>query len=749
LPDNSFHLPTYNFRIHHVLGYVKGFISFFVFVIDIFHEKNHNVDRYESFHTNGANMPTSRQKAQKLLQKMILDEKIGQMVQFGRIKDKERDLIAQGKIGSFLNSRNVSLVNEVQHIAMEKSRLKIPLLIGSDIIHGYVSTFPIPLAEACSWNLDLIQASATHAMTEAASEGVRWNFAPMVDIARDPRWGRIAEGAGEDPYYGGLVAKARVRGFQSKRKDGFPLSAACTKHYVAYGATEGGRDYNTVDVSEHELRTTYLPPFKATIEEGVMTFMSSFNDVLALPGSGNPYTIRKILKEEYKFKGFVVSDWESIEEVIAHNIADSRKSAALVGLNAGVDMDMHSGVYHDHLKELVKKKPQLESLIDDAALRILTVKYDLGLFENPYTDPKLKDKVILNKKTVEMTLKMARESIVLLKNNNVLPLDKKNKLALIGPFADDPHTPIGCWGAAGHHENTVTVKKAFEEFGMDFEYRIGCDSTDPQKKWIDEAVLMSKDKDLIILTLGESHALSGENNSRAFLDLPGAQLELLSALKALNKPIVTLLFNGRPLAIPETVESSDALLEVWHLGLSSGSAITETLLGLNNPSGKLVTTFPKTIGQIPLYYNHKNTGRPSFRRYIDHDVLPLFPFGYGLSYSKFVYSNLELKHSIIGKKEPLELSIEILNDSDVDGKEIVQVYYKDLCAQVTRPVKELCAFEKVNLKAHEKKKVSFKIEPTQFGYYTPEMKFIVEEGAFALWVGPHSQEGIASEFNIR
>jgi len=518
---------------------------------------------------------------------------------------------------------------------------------------------------------------------------------------------------------------------------------------VAYGAAIGGRDYNSIDVSKHELRTTYLPPFKATVEEGVMTFMSSFNDVLSQPGSGNPYTIRKILKEEFKFKGFVVSDWESIEEVIAHNVADSRKSAALVGLTAGVDMDMHSGVYHDHLKELVKKQPHLESLIDDAALRIITVKYELGLFENPYTDPKLKDKVILNKKTVEMTLKMARESIVLLKNNNVLPLDKKSKVALIGPFADDPHTPIGCWGAACNHENTITVKKAFENANLDFEYRSGCHAIDPKKKWIEEAVSMVKDKDLIVLTLGENNDLSGENNSRAFLDLPGAQLELLRALKALHKPIITLLFNGRPMTIPETVDLSDALLEVWHLGLSSGTAITETLLGLNNPSGKLVTTFPKTIGQVPLYYNHKNTGRPSFRRYVDFDVSPLFPFGYGLSYSQFVYSNLELKHSVIGKKEPLEISIEILNDSDVEGKEIVQVYYKDLCAQVTRPVKELCAFEKVSLKAHEKKKVSFKIEATQFGYYTATMKFIVEEGAFALWVGSNSQEGIASEFNIR
>jgi len=694
-------------------------------------------------------MTSSIAKAKKLLEQMTLDEKIGQMVQFGRIKAKEKELVRQGRIGSFLNSRNVELVNEVQRIAMEESRLKIPLLIGSDIIHGYVTTFPIPLAEACSWNLDLIEDSARHAMTEAASEGVRWNFAPMVDIARDPRWGRVAEGAGEDPYLGSLIAKARVKGFQSKGEDGFPIAAACAKHYVAYGGVEGGRDYNTVDVSEHVLRTTYLPPFKACVEAGVMTFMSSFNDIMAVPASANDFTLRQILKDEWRFDGFVVSDWESVEEVIGHGIADDRKSAALAGIRGGVDMDMHSGVYIDHLKELVKKDKALELLIDDACLRILKVKYDLGLFEHPYTDPKLKDKVILNKKTKAMTLKMARESIVLLKNKKILPLDTTKKLALIGPFGDDPHTPIGCWGASGDYRNTVTVKMAFVKAGLDFKFAQGCDSMNPKKTYFEEAIQVAKEADIVILTLGEPHDLSGENNNRAFLDLPGAQLELLRAMKALHKPIVTLLFNGRPLAIPETVEASDALVEVWHLGLHSGTAITETLLGDNNPSGKLVNTFPKTIGQIPLYYNHKNTGRPGLKRYNDCDEEPLFPFGFGLSYSRFKYNNLVLKQSVITKKDNLEVSIDLLNDSEVDGKEIVQVYYRDLMAQVTRPVKELCAFEKVSLKAHQKKTVRFSIPTSRFGYTDPEMNFIIEKGAFALWVGPDSSEGLATEFNIR
>ncbi|TXT17952.1 MAG: glycoside hydrolase family 3 protein [Erysipelotrichaceae bacterium] len=672
-------------------------------------------------------MATSIQKAKRLLTKMTLDEKIGQMVQFGRIKLNEKNLVREGKIGSFLNSRNVALVNEVQRIAMEQSRLKIPLLIGSDIIHGYVSTFPIPVAEACSWNLDLIESSAKHAMTEAAADGIRWNFAPMVDIARDPRWGRIAEGAGEDPYLGAQIAKARVRGFQAKGKNGYPLAAACAKHFVAYGGAEGGRDYNTVDMSEHVLRTTYLPPFKAAVDEGVMSFMSSFNDILSVPSSANDFSLRQVLKGEWRFDGFVVSDWESIEEVIAHGIADDRTSSALAGLKSGVDMDMHSGVYHDHLKELVIKDKKLELLIDDSVLRILKIKYDLGLFEHPYTDPNLRDEVILNKETVEMTLKMARESIVLLKNEALLPLSKEQKIALIGPFGDDPHTPIGCWGAEGNHKNTVTVKMAFENAGLDFVIAQGCDSIDPKVEWIQEAVDLASHQDIIILTLGERQDMSGENNNRAFLDLPGAQLELLRALKKLNKPIITLLFNGRPMTIPETVEKSDALLAV----------------------GKLVTTFPKTVGQIPLYYNHKRTGRPKFRRYIDCDEEPLFHFGFGLSYSNFIYDKLIMKKSRLGKKDKLEFTIDVYNDSDIDGQEIVQVYYRDLLAQVTRPVKELCAFEKANFKAHQLKTLSFSIPISQFGYYDPEMNFIIEKGNFALWVGPSSIEGIASEFTIR
>jgi beta-glucosidase len=694
-------------------------------------------------------MSTSRARALQLLTQMTLDEKIGQMVQFGRIKPKEKDLIRQGRVGSFLNSRNLELVNEIQKIAVEESRLGIPLLIGSDIIHGYVSTFPIPLAEACSWNLELIEASAQHAMAEAASEGVRWNFYPMVDIARDPRWGRIAEGAGEDPYYGSEVAKARVRGVQARNADGYPQAAACAKHYLAYGWSEGGRDYNTVDLSEHVLRTTVLPPFQACIDAGVMTFMSAFNDVLAVPASGNPYTLRAVLKGELSFEGFVVSDWESVEELIGHGTAANQKEAARIGVVAGVDMDMHSGVYLDHLRTLVSEHPELEALIDDAVVRILTVKYELGLFEKPYVDPSLRQATLLNPQTIEQTLKMARESLVLLKNDGILPLTSSTKIAVIGPFGNDPHTPIGCWGAAGHHQNTITLTKAFDMANLIYTFEKGCDTLGPSTAGFAAALEAARSSDVIVFTAGENNMMSGENHNRTDLNLPGVQQDLFDALKTTGKPIVTLLFSGRPLTIGSVVSGSNAVICVWHLGLSSGTAITETLLGLNNPSGKLVTTFPKKVGQIPLYYNHKNTGRPNFRRYLDSDEIPLFPFGYGLSYSTFVYDKLTLKHAVIGPDDCLDVSVEITNTSYRDGEEVVQVYYRDLVAQVTRPVKELCAFRKVRIKANSTEKVSFSLDAQKFGYLKADLTFFIEPGAFALWVGPSSDSGLATEFIIR
>ncbi|MBS3988056.1 MAG: glycoside hydrolase family 3 C-terminal domain-containing protein [Erysipelothrix sp.] len=687
-------------------------------------------------------------RAYTLLAQMTLDEKIGQLVQFGRIKPKEKELIRQGLVGSFLNHRNCELVNEIQRIAIEESRLGIPLLIGSDVIHGYVSTFPIPLAEACSWNLELIESSAKQAMAEAASDGVRWNFFPMVDITRDPRWGRIAEGAGEDPYYGSLVAQARVRGVQTLNQDGYPQGAACAKHYLGYGWSEGGRDYNTVDLSDHVLRTTVLPPFKACVDAGVMTFMSAFNDVLAVPASGNPYTIRTILKGEMGFNGFVVSDWESVEELIGHSTAYDQKEAALIGLLSGVDIDMHSGVYLDHLKTLVSEYPSLEKEIDDAVLRILTVKDKLGLFEKPYVDLKLRETSILNKETVHLTLEMARESIVLLKNDGSLPISTHTKISLIGPFGDDPHTPIGCWGAAGHHSNTITLVNAFEHANLNYQFAKGCETLGTSKEGFDEALRIAQESDVIVFSCGEHNLMSGENHNRAYLDLPGVQQDLFNILKKCGKPIITLLFTGRPLTIGSVIENSNAVLCVWHLGLSSGTAITETLLGLNNPSGKLVTTFPKTVGQIPLYYNHKNTGRPNFKRYIDCDDSPLFHFGYGLSYSTFFYDNLTLSKSKITSEESLVVSIEVSNTSNVDGTEIIQVYYRDLVAQVTRPVKELCAFQKIRIKAHETRAISFTIPAYQFGYLTADFNFIIEKGAFALWIGPNSYEGLATEFYI-
>ena len=699
--------------------------------------------------SKGEPMNEKYERIRRLMAEMTLDEKVGQMVQFGRYKNKEKQLLKDGKIGSFLNVLDAKTANEIQRITMEESRLKIPVLIGHDVIHGHITMFPIPLAEACSWNLELIEKTARLSVVEARAYGVRWNFSPMVDIARDPRWGRIAEGSGEDSFLGSQIARARVRGYQSLDENGYPIVAACAKHYIGYGGAEGGRDYNTSDMSEHSLRTTYLPPFAAAADEGALTFMSSFNDILAQPGTGNPYTLRTILKGELGFKGFVVSDWGSIEEMIPHGLADNERDIAEVALRAGVDMDMHSGVYLDHLPSLAKEKPELIPLIDDAVLRILCVKEELGLFDHPFTDEELAEKVTLNPEMRQAALEMAHESLVLLKNDQVLPLKNPGKIALIGPFADDHHTPIGSWGRQASAKWVSSIKDALLQEGLRFTHHKGCDAIDPEKKQLDEAVALAKESDLIFVALGEPFFLSGENNNRAFLNLPGAQLELLEALATTGKPIVTLLFTGRSLAIPETVELSDALLCVWHPGMRCGEAIVDILLGRVNPSGKLVTTFPKTIGQIPLYYNHKNTGRPLMKKYNDMDDQPLFPFGFGLSYSAFTYSNLRLMSSSIKPEESLKLSVDIENPSDMDGKEIVQVYYRDLVARVTRPAKELCAFEKVHVKARSTVTIEFEIPAKRFGYLDSKMNFNIEPGKFTLWVGPDSTQGIATEFSIQ
>lgn len=690
---------------------------------------------------------------EKLVSSMTLSEKIGQMTQFGRTGEREIQAIREGKVGSFLNVWGAKRVNELQHVAVAESRLGIPLLIGDDVIHGFQTIFPIPLAESCSWDLARIEQSARIAAFEAASSGIRWIFAPMVDIARDPRWGRIAEGAGEDPFLGSEVARARVRGFQSANESERPLTAACPKHFVGYGAAEGGRDYNTANLSQHELQTVYFPPFQGALAEGAPTIMAAFNDILGEPASGNSYLLRNILKGLWNFPGFVVSDWESIEELIPHGVAADRQDAALRALLAGVDMDMHSGIYMEHLASLVMKDPVLQERIDESVRRILQVKVWLGLFDNPYVDEADAHSISLRKEEhLQLSREMAQRSIVLLKNDKILPLSKKTKkVAVVGPLAHDKSNPLGCWAGKGTPEEVVTVLEGIQNAlspETTITYSPGCGIQEEDTSGFEEAVRLAREADITIFVAGESKEMSGENRNRAWLGLPGVQQQLFDQLKKTGTPIVAVLMNGRPLTIPELARDADAILETWHLGTQSGNATADVLFGDYNPSGKLTVSFPKAVGQIPVYYNHKNTGRPLFDKYIDMDDQPMYPFGFGLSYTTFHYSRLTLEKTQIQPDESLVVQVDVHNIGNSAGEETVQVYYRDLVSQVTRPVKQLCGFTKITLQPGEKQTVSLAIPADRFGYYDRNGDFVVEPGEFSLWVGPHSAEGLATRFSI-
>lgn len=689
---------------------------------------------------------------EELLRSMTLSEKIGQMTQYGRAGEREIQALREGKIGSLLNVWGAKRVNDLQRIAVEESRLGIPLLIGDDVIHGFQTIFPIPLAETCSWDLTRIEEAARIAAIEAASSGINWIFAPMVDVARDPRWGRIAEGAGEDPFLGSEVARARVRGFHSPNEHEAPMTAACPKHFVGYGAAEGGRDYNTTNLSEQELHTAYFPPFQAALDEGAQTMMAAFNDILGEPASGNFYLLRNILKDQWGFHGFVVSDWESIEEMIPHGYAADRKEAALRALLAGVDMDMHSGVYQEHLASLVAEDPTLEERINESVRRILRVKAWLGLFENPYVDEADEHHFALRKEHQQIAREIAQRSIVLLKNEKILPLSKQTKhLAVIGPLAHDKTNPLGCWSGKGNPEDVITILEGIQNAAspdMMITFSQGCGIQDDDISRFGEAVELAKQADIVIFVAGESKEMSGENHNRAFLGLPGVQQQLFEQLKKTGTPIVVVLMNGRPLAIPELARDADAILEAWHLGSQSGGAIADVLFGIYNPSGKLPVSFPKTVGQIPLYYNHKNTGRPLFEKYVDMDDKPLYPFGYGLSYTTFRYTKLTLQKTHIRLDESLVVQVDVENIGNHAGEETVQVYYRDLVSQVTRPVKQLCGFTKIMLQPGEKQMVSFVIPVVRFGYYDRDCQFLIEPGDFSLWVGPNSAEGLATRFSI-
>ena len=710
-----------------------------------------------------------------LMSKMTLDEKIGQMNQYNGFWDATGPLpkegyekgryddLRNGLVGSMLNVIGVEKVYALQKIAVEETRLGIPLIFGFDVIHGYKTISPIPLGESASWDIIAIEKSARVAAKEAAAAGLNWTFAPMVDIYRDARWGRVMEGAGEDTYLGSVIAAARVKGFQGDDLSDFSTIAACAKHFAAYGFPEAGRDYNTADINKYTLYNNVFPPFKAALDAGVKTFMNSFNTLNEIPATGSKFLQREILKGKWGFDGFVVSDWGSIGEMIPHGYAEDGKHAAELAINAGSDMDMESSLYIKELQVLVKEGKVKENLIDDAVKRILGVKYDLGLFENPfkYCDKEREKNIIGSKENKLAALDMAKKSIVLLKNNNqLLPLKKKGqKITLIGHLANDNNSPLGNWRGAAESNTAVTVLQGLEQYGdnsinykkgvdlyygeTNFHNRVKLNHTD--KTGFKEAKIAAKSADIVVMVLGEEGFQSGEGRSRTELSLPGLQQELLEEIYKVNKNIVLVLMNGRPLNLTWADENIPAILETWHLGSQSGNAIAEVLYGDYNPSGKLTMSFPRNVGQAPIYYNYKKTGRPGASSaevtrstYADVENSPLYPFGYGLSYTDFNYSELKLSGTNMGKESSLLATIKITNTGKVKGKEVVQMYIQDHFGSLARPVKELKGFELIELNPGETKEVIFKIDNSSLIYYTANDKWESEIGKFSVFVGTNS-----------
>ncbi|MCU0643682.1 MAG: beta-glucosidase BglX [bacterium] len=688
---------------------------------------------------------------------MTLDEKIGQLHQVSGVSDLFQQQAREGKIGSFLNVRGATATNELQRIAVEESRLKIPLIFGLDVIHGYRTIFPIPLGEAASWDPELVERTSAMAAKEAAASGIHWTFAPMVDIARDPRWGRIAEGSGEDPYLGSILAAAKVRGFQGKNLSDPLTIVACPKHYVAYGGAQAGRDYHAVDISINTLREIYLPPFKAAIDAGAGTMMSAFNELNGIPASANPFTLTQILRNEWGFRGFVVSDWNSIGELLNHGIAATPAEAGTKALLAGVDMDMMGFVYSSNLAALVQQGAIDEKVIDQAVRRILRIKLQLGLFDRPYVDLQLEQSTILSNENLALALESARKSIVLLKNDKqLLPLNKSIKsLVVIGPLADNKSDPLGCWRCEGNDADVVTILEGIKSKipSERIRYFKGCEIQGGSDKEILKAVEIAQKVDTAILVVGESEDMSGEAASRSSLDLPGHQEKLVKAIYETGTPTIVVLMNGRPLTIPWIAEKIPAILETWQLGMQCGNAIADVLFGDYNPGGKLPVTFPRTVGQVPIFYNHKNTGRPPSEekftsKYLDVPVTPLFPFGYGLSYTKFKFSDLKVAVEKADNITQIFASVEVQNIGDRAGDEVVQLYVQDVVASMTRPVKELKRFQRITLQPNEKKKLEFQLNANELGFYNQSMAYMVEPGVFKIWIGNSSVEGLEENLEI-
>jgi beta-glucosidase len=710
-------------------------------------------------------------KIDSLLALMTLEEKGGQLAQYSalwavpeervRLIPDQEALIRRGKVGSLLNAYGADVTRRIQEIAVKESRLRIPLLFGYDVIHGLRTVFPIPLGEASTWDPGLIEKAARVAATEASAMGIHWTFAPMVDIARDPRWGRIAEGSGEDTYLGAAMAAAHVRGFQGDDLSKPNTILACPKHFAAYGGAEGGRDYNAVDISERTLRDVYLPPFEAAVKAGAATIMCSFNEIAGVPSTGNRQLLTDILRKEWGFDGFVVSDWGSIGELRAHGFASSGAEAALLAITAGTDMDMESNVYGDQVEALVKSGTLAESVVDEAVRRILRAKIRLGLFDDPYRycSPAREHSLILHPDHRALARDVARRSMVLLKNEkNLLPLNKQVRtLAVIGPLAADSINPLGTWDALGRPADVVTVLEGIRKAVSPHTavlYAKGGAIDSGTTDGFGEAVGAARRADVVVMVLGEASSMSGEASCRSVLDLPGNQQALLKEIHAIGKPIVVVLMNGRPLTIPWLDEQIPAILEAWMPGVEAGGAVADVIFGDFTPSGRLPVTFPRAVGQVPIYYNHKSTGRPAddtvkyTSRYLDLPSTPLYPFGYGLSYTRFAYGRLTLSAAKIREGESLRVGIEVQNTGDRAGEETVQLYVQDEFGSVTRPVRELKGFCKVYLAPGEKKNVAFMLSTKDLAFTTLDMRHRVEPGTFKVFAGGNSRDVATASFEV-
>ncbi|NLI88762.1 MAG: beta-glucosidase BglX [Bacteroidales bacterium] len=707
-------------------------------------------------------------KVDSLLSLMTLEEKIGQLNQLsgnGEVTGpisfpaEYMEALRKGLVGSMLNINGAAYTYKVQKVAVEESRLHIPLIFGYDVIHGYKTIFPIPLGEAASWDMEAIEKSARVAAIEASAAGQHWTFAPMVDIARDPRWGRVMEGAGEDPFFGSAVARARVKGFQGSKLSDTSSIAACAKHFVAYGAAQAGRDYNTVDISERTLYEVYLPPFKSALDAGVVTFMSSFNELNGIPVTGNKAMVNDLLKEKWGFNGFVDSDWGSIREMIYHGYAANEYEAGYLAMSSGVDMDLEGRIYLAQLKKLVEDGRITVEQLDEAVRRILRVKFELGLFDNPYKgcDSIREKELLLNPRHLEIAREVTRKSLVLLKNENVLPLSRNiRSIAVVGPLADNQDELIGTWSGRGEGKHVVSVLSGIREKlpNGNIYYAKGCEIVGENKAGFDEAINAARKADAVVVVVGESAMMSGEALSRAFLDLPGVQKDLVMELNALHKPLVVVVMNGRPLTIEWMDKAVPAILEAWLPGTMGGLAIADVLFGDYNPSGKLPMSFPRNVGQIPIFYYQKSTGRPPRQeerytsKYIDSPVSPLYPFGYGLSYTTFEYSNLSISSPSIKMDETLKVSVDVRNSGKYDGEEVVQLYVRDMVGSVTRPIRELKGFKKIFIKSGESARVEFSLTSNDLAFYNQNMEYIAEPGDFMLFIGGNSDASLGLGFRL-